>query len=141
MWALADSENGYIANFQVYTGKQGDSTEKGLGAKVVETLTEPYVNSCRHVYFDNFFTGVDLLLDLQKSHLYGCGTVRTNRKGFPSELKPIVKKGMKERGETKTLLSVQSKNVTVSVWQDNKPVTVVATISDTTVEERVSRKQ
>ena len=116
VWALADSENGYIANFQVYTGKQGDSTEKGLGAKVVKTLTAPYVNSCRHVYFDNFFTGVDLLLDLQRSHLYGCGTVRTNRKGFPSELKPIVKKGMKERGESKTLQSVQSKNLTVSVW-------------------------
>ena len=140
VWALADSENGYIANFQVYTGKQGDSTEKGLRAKVVKTLTAPYVNSCRHVYFDNFFTGVDLL-DLQKSHLYGCGTVRTNRKGFPSELKPIVKKGMKERGESKTLQSVQSKNLTVSVWQDNKPVTLVATNSNPTMEDRVSRKQ
>ena len=42
VWALADSENGYIANFQVHTGKQGDSTEK---AKVVKTLTAPYVNS------------------------------------------------------------------------------------------------
>ena len=49
------------------------------------------------LYFDNFFTGIDLLLDLERSQLYGCGTVRTNRKGFPSELKPVVKKGMKER--------------------------------------------
>ena len=141
VWALADSENGYIANFQVYTGKHGDSTEKGLGAKVVKHLTSPYVNSCRHVYFDNFFTGIDLLLDLERSQLYRCGTVRTNRKGFPSELKPVVKKGMKERGDSKTVQSVQSENLTVSVWQDNKPVTVVATNSDPTVEEQVSRKQ
>ena len=138
VWALADTLNGYIANFQVYTGKQRDSTEKGLGAKVVKHLTAPCVNSCRHVYFANFFTGVDLLLDLQRS---GCGTVRINQKGFPCELKPMVKKGMKERGDSKTVQSVQSKNLTVSVWQDNKPVTVVATNSDPTVEEQVSRKQ
>ena len=93
-----------------------------------------------HVYFDNFFTGIDLLLDLQKSHLYGCGTMRTNQKGFPSELKPAVKKGMKDRGDSKTLQSEQCKNLTVSVWQDNKPVTVVATNSDPTVDQ-VSRKQ
>ena len=35
VWALADASNGYIANFQVYTGKQGDSTEIRLGAKVL----------------------------------------------------------------------------------------------------------
>ena len=125
----------------MYTCKQGDSTEKGLRAKVVKHLTAPYVNSCQHVYFDNFFTGVDLLLDLQRSGLYGYGTVRVNRKGFPCELKPVVKKGMKERGDSKTVQSVRSKNLTVSVWQDNKPVTVVATNSDPTVEEQVSRKQ
>ena len=55
--------------------------------------------------------------------------MRTNWKGFPSVLKPVVKKGMKERGDSKTVQSVQSKNLTVSVWQDNKPVTVVATNS------------
>ena len=54
VWALADALNGYIANFQVYTGKQGGSTEKGLGAKVVKHLTAPYINSCRHVFLTTF---------------------------------------------------------------------------------------
>ena len=138
VWALADSENGYIANFQVYMGKQGDTIEKRLGAKVVEHLIAPYMDSYRNVYFDNFFTGIDLL-DLEKSYLYGCGTVRTNRKGFPLELKPVVRKRMKDRGDSKTLQE-QCKNLTVSVWQD-KPVIVGATNSDPTVEEQVSRKQ
>lgn len=102
VWALADAINGFVSMFQVYTGKQGNTEQKGLGANVVTTLTKPYVNTFRHVYFDNFFTIVDLLLDLYQSGLYGCGTVRTNRKGFPQQLKPIVKKGMKERGESKT---------------------------------------
>ena len=131
VWALADAANGYMANFQVYTGKQGNGVERGLGANVVKTLTKPYQNSFQHVFFDNFFTGIDLLLDLQHSNLYGCGTIRMNRKGFPAELKPVAKKGMKERGESKT---VQDKNLTVSVWQDNRPVTVAATNSDPTKE-------
>ena len=61
VWALADACNGYITNFQVYTGKQRDATEKGLGANVVKTLTKPYTHSFRHVFFDNFFTSLDLL--------------------------------------------------------------------------------
>ena len=112
-----------------------------MGATVVKHLTAPYVNSSRRVYFDNFFTGIDLLLDLKRPHLYSCGTVGTNRKGFPSQLKPVVKKGMKDRGESKTLQSEQCKNLTVSVWQDNKPVKAVATSSDPMVVEQVSWKQ
>ena len=86
-----------MANFQVYMGKRGDQVEKGLGANVVTTLTKPYVNSFRHIYFDNFFTGVDLLLDLERANLYSCGTIRTNRKGFPTQIKPVAKK--RDEGE------------------------------------------
>ena len=104
----------------------------------MKTLTKPYLNSFRHVFFDNFFTGIDLLLDLENSNLYGCGTIRVNRKGFPDVLKPVVKKGMKERGESRT---VQDNNLTISVWQDNGPVTVAATNSDLTVEAQVVWKK
>ena len=99
-------------------------------------LTQPYISSYRHVYFDNFFMSVDL--DLEQSQLYSCGTIRSNRKGFPAEIKGTAKKGMKERSDSST---VQSNNLTVSVWQDNKHVTVAATNSDPTVEAQVSRKQ
>ena len=57
---------------------QGGKQHKGLGAKVVKHLTQPYINSCRHVYFDNFFTGVDLL-DLERSQLYDCGSGATGK--------------------------------------------------------------
>ena len=96
------------------------------------------MNTFRHVYFDNFFTGVGLLLDLLKSGLYGCGTLRSNRKGFPEDLKPVVKKGMKQRGESQTQ---QYHNLTVSVWQDNRAVTVAATNGDPTKDVQVIRKK
>lgn len=82
-----------------------------------------------HVYFDNFFSSVDLLLDLLKVGLYGCGTLRSNRKGFPEDLKPLLKKGLGERGEYKVR---QHKQLTVSLWQDNRPVVVISTNSNPT---------
>ena len=36
--------------------------------------------------------------------------IRMNRKGFPDELKPIAKKGLKERGDKRT---VQYNNLTM----------------------------
>ena len=83
VWALADSVNGFISRFEIYTGKKGGGTEKDLGGKVVRALTEPYKDTHRHVYFDNYFTSIKLLVDLLQSGLYGCGTLRTNCKGFP----------------------------------------------------------
>ncbi len=134
----ADALNGYVSAFEVYTGKKGDRVEQGLGSKVVKGLTDDLHDTYRHVYFDNFFSGVDLLLDLFRDGLYSCGTLRTNRKGFPEALRVNAKKGFKERGDSKTY---QKGNLTVSVWQDNRPVVVIATNSDPTTADTVTRKK
>ena len=39
IWMRGDSINGYISELEVYTGKQGDGVEVGLGRKVVEALS------------------------------------------------------------------------------------------------------
>ena len=90
-----------------------------------------------HLYFDNYFAGIDLLLDLHQLGLYSCGTLRSNRAGFPKDLKPLLKKGLKERGDCKIR---QYKNLTVSLWQDSKPVVAVATNSDPLIIKSVNRK-
>ena len=79
------------------------------------------------IYFDNYFCSIQLLLDLLKCGLYGCGTIQTNRKGLPKHLKMVAKKGLGERGRSNTY---QCGKLTATVWQDRKPVTVVATNSD-----------
>ena len=134
----ADAESGYVSAFEVYTGKKGDSVEQGLGSKVVLSLTEDLKNSFRHIYFGNFFCSAGLLIDLFKAGLYGCGTTRINRKGFPPELKKQTKKGFTERGESKTY---QHGNLIACVWQDTKPVVIMATNSIPTAPTTVERKQ
>ena len=149
VWTLADAHTGYVYSLEVYTGKKGDTVEKGLGARVIHTLSrplqhrymymnvhfmEPYLRNphrYHHLYFDN------LLLDLLKVGLYGCGTLRSNRRGFPTDLKPYVKKGLKERGDSRTR---QHKTLSVALWQDSRPVVVAATTADPTVSTTILRK-
>ena len=137
VWGMSDASNGYIAGFEVYTGKKGDRVEKDLGASVVKTLAMPYKNTYRHIYFDNYFCSIALLINLLKLGLYGCGTIQTNRNGFPQPLKMVAKKGLGERGMSKTY---QCGKLTATVWQDKKPGAVVATNSDPKTPTQVFRK-
>jgi hypothetical protein len=73
--------------FEVYEGKKGDRTEVGLGAIVVTSLTKKIQNHYHQVYFDNYFTSIDLLVKLLRNGIYSCGTFRKDRKGFPQSLK------------------------------------------------------
>ncbi|XP_064384056.1 piggyBac transposable element-derived protein 4-like [Halichondria panicea] len=88
VWVLGDSTNGYFSRFEVYTGKK-DTRQVGLGEHVVKTLTSELKGKNHHVYFDNFFTSVKLLEDLLEDGIYGCGTARKDRKGFPPALKTV----------------------------------------------------
>ena len=93
VWVLGDSTNGYFSRFDVYTGRQ-ENREVGLGEHVVKKLTDNIKHKNHHVYVDNFFTSAKLLKDLERDGIYGCGTARKNRRGFPPSLKTP---GLKER--------------------------------------------
>ena len=89
VWVLADSVNGYFSRLEVYSGKQPGRVETGLGSRVVKSLTVDFRGKNHLVVFDNFFTGYDLLEDLLEDGVYGCGTARKDRRGFPTQLKNL----------------------------------------------------
>lgn len=84
VWVRADSETGYIYQFDLYTGKDDDSTAGvGLGSRVVQNLTASLKNANAHVTFDNFFTSVQLMEDLRENKIFATGTVRAIRRDLP----------------------------------------------------------
>lgn len=88
MWVRAN-ENGFVSQFEIYTGKIGRTPEKCLGTRVVKTLTNELRDKNHKVYFNNYFTSVQLMKDLKRQSIYGCGTVR---KGELECLKIFVRK-------------------------------------------------
>ena len=84
VWIRANS-NGCISQFEIYTGKVGQTTEKCLGSRVVKTLTTDLFGKFHEVYFYDYFTSLPLMHYLRMNGVYACGTVRKHRVGLPSD--------------------------------------------------------
>ncbi|XP_018403038.1 PREDICTED: piggyBac transposable element-derived protein 3-like [Cyphomyrmex costatus] len=133
-WVLAD-ESSFVCKFQLYTGKT-ESTEKQLGARVVKDLTRHLVGKGYHVYFDNFFTGMDLMISLKKDIILACGTVRSNRTRLP-------KSDMQDKKMTHGQHDYKTSNTNIRwiKWMDKKPVHFLSNYHDPCEMTTVSRKQ
>ena len=77
------------------------------------------------------------MLNLLRRGTYACGTMRSDRKGFPVTLKEIMKKGLPNRGDHR---AVRNGNVIVTVWQDTKAISCASTNANNTTTQ-ITRKQ
>ena len=56
VWMAADASNGYVKNFSVYLGIEGQNRQiHGLGYDAVMNMAPPFLNRNHHVFLDNFF--------------------------------------------------------------------------------------
>ena len=83
MWCRADSTNGYLCDFDIYTGKTQQGVQHGLGYSVVTKLCETIKGHWYAIFCDNFFTSYKLIEDLYRNKILCCGTLRSGRKEFP----------------------------------------------------------
>ena len=141
IWVLTDSSNGYTCDFDVYTGRDAgrQPSVHGLAYDVVMTLVQPLVNQGYHLYFDHFYTSVQLVKDLFRLDIPSTGTAAQNRRGFPDGMKDGKKWAKKtERGSMRwerngECLALQ--------WVDNRPVTLLSSIETANSFVMVTRKQ
>ena len=118
VYALCDSSNGYLLNFDVYCGKGPNIKERVL------SLTEKYLNKGHVLYMDNFYNSVTMSRLLLRFDTGTCGTLRANR-GQPEELHAAVRNLGK--GEAR---GVTDGDCVIVSWRDKKVVTVITTEHD-----------
>lgn len=133
VWVLAD-KTGYAWKFEIYTGKKGTTVEKQLGERVVSTLSENIQGKNHRIYFDNYFTGTNLLQNLRKNGILACGTVNQNRRNLP-KLKN--EKAMK-RGEYDYATS--DMGLAMVKWKDKRAVHLLSNFHDPKETDEVIRK-
>ena len=82
VFVLSDVTNGYIYRLPIYNLES--TIDAGLCSRV---LLELMSGLDRHqLYTDNYQTSPAVYLELYKNRINCCGTVHTNRRGFPKEL-------------------------------------------------------
>ena len=124
-WALC-GVSGYCYNFDLYCGKSSSDDNRAdllLGSKVVLTMLDVVDEPQSHaVFFDNLFTGYELLVHLRDLGYQATGTIRENRlKKCPlMETKEMKKK---ERGTTCFRFDTNEEILFVR-WLDNTCVTI-----------------
>ena len=126
VWMRADPHNGYVNDFNFYTGKDRAGPQKGLAERVVKDLVEPIYGLNHIVYMDNFFSSVPLYTHLLSQGTYACGTFRRGRCGVPDE---VSKAKLKNQGQ---FIQMQKGNLVASAWHDKRTVLILSTNSDPT---------
>ena len=121
VWERADSTNGYVCEFEVYVGKpQGGQRETNLGSKVVKRLTRHLKGKNHHIYFDNYFNSVALISELLQDHIYACGTVKSNARGLPNEMRVTRGKKDTQKMQPGDSRIWQKNGVMATTWQEKK---------------------
>lgn len=150
IFQLADSRSRFVSNLLPYGGKNTivcppSRIQKGnvsVPSAVVMQLSEPYHYEGFTVVTDNYFTSPELAREMEILGSNVLGTVRTNRKGLPSEI--TVKsssqvKGLK-RGDA--LYSHNKKyGMTVVTWKDTKVFSVLTTCNSDKSSKEITRYQ
>ena len=126
LWCWADSTNGYLCDFDVYTGKQPRGVQHGLGYTVVSNLCQHIRGKWYSVFFDNFFTSCKLIEDLYSHKIICCGTVRQGRKEFPPA--QFDKDAIKNLPRGNIMWRMKGPILHVP-WMDKKPVWVAGTVT------------
>lgn len=125
VWVMCCAITGYVLAFDVYTGKDpSNKVNMGLGEKVVLMLTKSLERLCYCVFFDNYFTSVNLIYKLLSKKIFACGTVRMNRKHLPTNV--LDAKSLKQH----EIDYASSGDISFIRWSDKgkKPVAVLSSM-------------
>lgn len=118
----ACTKDGFTLNLDVYAGRADRDAGVGLSEAVVRRLADHLLDKGRIVYADNFYTSVPLATYLIGRNTHLCGTVRSNRKGLPTDVtKAKVKKG-------EVVGRMNADGVKVLQWTDKRSVFMLSTI-------------
>ena len=94
------SPNGFTNDCEVYEGATDQRRETSLSTAVVLGLAKYIYNKGHHLFFDYYFSSVDLAEELLQHNTHCCGTARSNRRRYPPSLKKVSLQRREHRSET-----------------------------------------
>lgn len=112
--------NGYTWNLKMYSGKERDPNCT-VPTKIVMELSEKLLDNGRTAITDNYYTSLELARKLLDRQTHLLGTLRSNRKGNPTE---VTKKALKV-GEV--IGKENQEGICIMKWKDKRDVLMLST--------------
>ena len=107
-----------------------------MASRVVKDLTKNYRGPGHHPYVDNFYTSPQLFKDLLEAGTLACGTIRSNRKGFPAAVKDKV-----DQNDSLFCKADMTGGFMIAVhWKDKRDVFALTTIHGNAVGDDIPHK-
>ena len=119
LFCRCESETGYIVNFTISEGKGSHVSEHGISHDICIELLESLYAMGYHLHRDNWYTAVPLAETLLAENTNPTGTMRSNRKFLPPDVKKKLAKGDSVAFRKSKLLYIG--------WQDKKHVIMLTT--------------
>ena len=126
IWGLCESTTGYLLNWIIYTGRERDMINAGIGHYVVMSLMDGYLNKGHYLYLDDSYTSIELFSALKELKTGSCGMIRANKAGFPQELHSANLKLRK--GDDPVYY--RHEDFLVCAWQDTTRLNFLSTIDN-----------
>lgn len=87
MWNAHDAHNGLTLVIQPYTGSVRGETQGG--ASIVKSVANFLMDKGHYLFYDNYFSSVELASDLADRGTFTIATTRADRRGWPQQLKDM----------------------------------------------------
>ena len=137
-FGLCDSATGYVFNILTYFGNEtsympNQDESSGQAEKVFQYLLQG-LDQGHHVFADRYYTTYKLVQYISQHKTYYTGTLNTNRKNFPPQIKTLKLAHCQQKAYRN-----RAGDIFVAAWRDKKakkPVVIVstkATVGDTVV--------
>lgn len=131
-YMMCESESGYILKTILYTGKETEKDdtykEYGVTGAIVMALSEKLLKKGHCLIMDNFYNSPDLFDLLLNNKTDAYGTLRSNRKGLPSDFS----KTKLRKGESACWVK---EGMMVMKWCDKKEISLISTCHDVSFKE------
>ena len=122
-YMLCDSINGFCLRFKLYTGRRvTPPSEHGATYDTVLDLVRDRMGKGHIIFMDNYYSSPLLFLHLWSLGIAAVGTVRSNRRGLPIELKEKV---LRNQGDTYVM---HTGPLSAIKYLDKKPVYLLSTL-------------
>ena len=129
-------DSGNTFSFKIYTGRENVAQavqDLSLSERFLADLMQPLLNKGYHLYTDNWYTSLPLYKYLHRQGTLACGTIRSNRKEFPEQ----VKNAKLRKDEQRTC---RSDELLALKFKDKKDVFMLSTIHDDSLVNRPDRR-